>query len=92
MMDPYFGRRLLPLAEQLGLIDINHDGFTRIAHGGDAPARVNARNLQIMSKKLIDSGAVTQEQFDIAIRLLNDPAFVYLGYTGFGAWGRKPVN
>jgi SAM-dependent methyltransferase len=92
IMDPYFGRRLLPMVEQLGLIYISQDGWTRIAHGGDAPAKVNARNLQIMSKKLIESGAITQEQFDIAIRLLNDPAFVYLGYTGFGVWGRKPLN
>jgi SAM-dependent methyltransferase len=91
ILDPYFGRRVRGLVEQLGFVDAGQDGATLIVRGGEPLARLNAATLQAAAKPMISAGLVTQEQHDIGQRLLLDPNFNYLAATMFSAWGRKPL-
>jgi SAM-dependent methyltransferase len=90
MLDPFMGRKVRELIEQLGLIDVSLDGWTCISRGGDPMAEFDATTVQMAAKPLIGVGQLTEEQFNSALRLLRDPTFYYLGFTMFAAWGRKP--
>jgi len=92
IVDPYFGRRVRGLVEQLEFIDVGQEGWTRMFRGGEPFARFSAMTLQATAKPMIAAGLLTQEQVDSVQRLLMDPAFNYLGLTGFAAWGRRPAN
>jgi ubiquinone/menaquinone biosynthesis C-methylase UbiE len=92
IVDPYFGRRVRGLMEQLEFNDVDQEGLTRINRGGEPYARFTAMTLQAAAKPMIAGGLLTQEQHDSVQRLLMDPAFTYLGLTLFAAWGRRPAN
>ncbi len=92
IVDPYFGRRVRGLIEQLAFTNMGQEGVTRVNRGGESWARLNAMTLQVAAKPMIAAGLLTQEQHDSVQRLLIDPAFNYLGLTAFGAWGRRPAN
>jgi hypothetical protein len=91
-LDPYFGRRVRGLVEQLGLVDVNQEGWTRMYRGGEPMARLSAATLQAASKPMIAAGLLTQEQHDSVQCLYLDRAFNYLGLTAFAAWGKRPSN
>jgi SAM-dependent methyltransferase len=87
IVDQYWGRRVRGLVEQLGYVDVGHEGWTLIVRGGDPLARVWAAPLPtFLAMELL-----TQEQHDALQRLL-EPSFYCLGHTIFSAWGRKPVQ
>jgi len=92
IVDPYFGRRVRGLVEQLGFVDLGQEGWTRMNRGGEPMARFGAATLQAAAKPMIAAGLITQEQHDSVQRLLLDPAFYYPGLTMFAAWGRRPTN
>jgi len=92
IVDPYFGRRVRSLVEQLGFVDVGQEGWTRMFRGGEPMARLSAMTLQAAAKPMIAAGLLTQEQHDSVQRLYLDPAFYYLGLTMFAAWGRRPAN
>ena len=92
ILDPYYGRRVRGLVEQLGFIDLGHDGWTRVGRGGEPTMRLNAMTLQAAAKPMIAAGLLTQEQHDSVQRLYSDPTFNYLGITMFAAWGRRPAK
>jgi hypothetical protein len=91
-MDPYFGRRLRGLVEQLGLTEAGHEGWTRINRGGEPESLFTLRTFQVTGKAAIAAGVATQEQMDSLERLMLDPSFYYPTGTLFSAWGRRPVN
>ena len=39
---------------------------------------------------MIAAGLFTQEEFDAAMQLFQDPEFYFLGDLGFKAWGKRP--
>jgi hypothetical protein len=39
---------------------------------------------------LVDAAAITREDLDTTLRLLDDPGFAFLGPIPFSAWCRKP--
>jgi SAM-dependent methyltransferase len=90
ILDPLIGRQVRGLVEQLGFIDVSHEGWTHINRGGDPMAQFDAANMQFSAKLAIEAGQLAQEQFDSILHLLQDPTFYYLGLTMFSAWGRKP--
>jgi len=91
-LDPYFGRRVRALVEQLGFVDVCQEGWTRMYRGGEPMARLSAATLQAAAKPMIAAGLLTQEQHDSVQCLYLDPAFNYLGLTAFAAWGKRPSN
>ncbi|MFH0748729.1 MAG: hypothetical protein V1915_02260 [Candidatus Bathyarchaeota archaeon] len=88
--DMYFGRRVRGLIEQLGFIDVLHEGWTCMCRGGDPMARFDAASCQMAAKPLIAAGVLTQEQLDSVQSLFFDPTFNYPGLTMFSALGWKP--
>jgi len=92
ILDPYFGRRVRDLVEQLGFVDVSQEGWTRMYRGGEPMARFGAATLQVAAKHMIAAGLLTQEQHDSVQSLLLDPTFNYPGLTMFAAWGRRPTN
>jgi 2-polyprenyl-3-methyl-5-hydroxy-6-metoxy-1,4-benzoquinol methylase len=84
------GRRLPALLEGQGLRELGHDGVTLIGRGGDPLARKWQMNLQLVRGRLDAVGMLAEEYFDEMERALNDRSFWFVGYTSFGAWGRRP--
>jgi SAM-dependent methyltransferase len=89
IVNPYFGRRVRGLVEDLGLVDVGLEGWTCMMRGGDPEGQVWAMNVQGGRKIMIDAG-LTQEALDNWQRLYMDPSFTTPYYTLFSAWGRKP--
>jgi SAM-dependent methyltransferase len=92
ILDPYFGRRVRGLVEELGFIDVDQEGWTRVNRGGELAARLSAMTFHAGAKPMIAAGLLTQEQHDSIQRLFLDPTFQFIGPTMFAAWGRRPVN
>jgi ubiquinone/menaquinone biosynthesis C-methylase UbiE len=92
IVDPYFGRRVRGLIEQLGFSNVTQEGWTCICRGGEPIARFDAETLKMATKPMIGAGLLMQEQSDSVQRLLLDSTFNFLGLTMFSAWGRKPVQ
>lgn len=92
IMDPYFGRRVRGLVEELGLTDVGNEGWTRMNRGGDPFARLNRLTVQAAARPIMASGALTQEQFDSFQHQFLDPDFYYIGLTLFSAWGKQPIQ
>jgi hypothetical protein len=88
IMDPYFGRRVRFLVEQLHFQKVGFDGFTPITHGGEPLAKelsLSAKTITLLPPDLFPQN----EQYS-SIELVQDPSFYFVGNTLFGAWGRKP--
>jgi SAM-dependent methyltransferase len=90
--DPYFGRRVRGLVEQLGFTDLGQEGWTSMIRGGDPMADVMAAIWQVVVRARISAGDITREEADKVHSMLLDPAFYYLDATLFSAWGRKPAS
>lgn len=87
--DIYFGRRVRDLVEGHELTDVGNEGWTSIGRGGTSEAQFRWMTTQVVMKPLIASGAITQQQYENAKRLYEDPSFYFLGFTMFSAWGRR---
>jgi SAM-dependent methyltransferase len=92
ILDPYFGRQVRHLVEQLEFIEVGQEGWNRMIRGGEPYTRWSAMTLQAAAKPMIAAGLLTQEHYDSVQRLLLDPAFHFPGTTIFTAWGRRPIN
>jgi ubiquinone/menaquinone biosynthesis C-methylase UbiE len=92
ILDPYFGRRVRGLIEELGLVDIGNEGWTSVNRGGDPFARLNLLTVQAAAKPIMASGTFTQKQFDTFQHQFLDPDFYYIGLTLFAAWGKRPIQ
>jgi SAM-dependent methyltransferase len=88
LVDFFFGRRVRGLVEQLGYVDIGHEGWTCMARGGDPMALVDSATVPILAKPMIDAGLLTREGAETFQRLYLDPNFYYPFYTLF----REPRN
>jgi SAM-dependent methyltransferase len=91
VMDVRFGRRLSTLVDQLGWKDADHDARLRISRGGDSVGRFWAVTFSSMrTSPLVEAAAITRDDLDTTLRLLDDPGFAFLGPIPFSAWCRKP--
>jgi len=92
VLDPYVGRRLRSLVEQLGFVDIGQDGWTRMYRGGEPAMRNWIEAYELAGNLMIAAGCITQEELDRFPHAFSDPAFNWIGPIMFGAWGRRPVQ
>jgi len=91
ILDPYFGRRVRRLIEQLGFDSVENEGWSRVVQGGDLHSRQSSMTLQMAVKPMIAAGLLTQEKHDEIQSLLADPSFSFPSGTMFCAWGRRPL-
>ena len=89
-MDLDFGRRLPTLFEGLGARDLGHEGVTLTGRGGDPMARFVQMTDKLLRGRIVAAGVLTEADFDELERAYDDPSFWFVGFTIFGAWGRRP--
>jgi SAM-dependent methyltransferase len=90
-MDLDFGRRLPSLFDGLGIRDLGHEGVTLIGRGGDPMARFNQMNGELLRERFVASGVLTEADFDELNQAYEDRSFWFVGFTLYGAWGRRPA-
>jgi SAM-dependent methyltransferase len=88
-MDLDFGRRLPTLFEGLGVRDLGHEGVTLTGRGGDPQARFIQMTDEILRERFVAAGVLTEAEFDELHRAYDDRSFWFVGFTLFGAWGRR---
>ena len=90
--DPFFGRQLRELMEQIRFVDLGHEGCTHMYRGGEPDSCIWATTFQAAAKPMIAAGLLSLEQHDNVVRLFKDPTFNLIGPIMFGAWGRRPAE
>jgi SAM-dependent methyltransferase len=90
IMDCYFGRRVRGLIENLGFVDVGHEGVAHIYGAGDIGSRWGAMTVSAGAKPMIAAGLFTQAQIDEFNKMILDPNFQYPGNIIMSAWGKKP--
>jgi SAM-dependent methyltransferase len=90
-MDLDFGRRLPTLFEGLGVRDLGNEGVTWIARGGDPLAQFLQMTDELLRERFVAAGVLTEADFDEQGRAYDDRSFWFVGFTMFGAWGRRPA-
>jgi hypothetical protein len=89
-INPYFGRRLPALVEGQGFRELGRDAATFTGRGGDLLARNRRMHCQLLRSRFVADGVLTETDFDELDRALDDRSFWFVGFTSFGAWGRRP--
>jgi SAM-dependent methyltransferase len=90
-MDLDFGRRLPSLFDGLGIRDLGHEGVTLIGRGGDPMTRFIQMTDELLRERFVAAGVLTEADFDELNRAYEDRSFWFVGFTLFGAWGRRPA-
>jgi ubiquinone/menaquinone biosynthesis C-methylase UbiE len=85
LSDPYLGGRVRGLLEDAGLTEIDNEGVSRIARGGETEARMICMTLQA----LVERGILSQEAYSDIHQALLDPSFSFITLTTFAAWGKR---
>jgi SAM-dependent methyltransferase len=89
-MDLDFGRRLPAIFDRLGVLDVGNQGVTFTGRGGDPMARFLQMTDELLRERFVTAGVLTAADFDELRRAYGDPSFWFVGFTLFGAWGRRP--
>jgi 2-polyprenyl-3-methyl-5-hydroxy-6-metoxy-1,4-benzoquinol methylase len=90
LIDRTFGRRLPALIEEFGVRELGYDGVTLIGRGGDPTARFARMTDALLRDRFVAAGVLTEADFDARDRAYDDRSFWFIGFTVFGAWGRRP--
>ncbi len=90
IMDPFFGRFLPILVDELGLTDTGHGATTRVVRGGSPTARLAQMTYERLRAPLLAAGVVTEEEFSAHLSALDDPTFAIVQPMTVAVWGRLP--
>jgi ubiquinone/menaquinone biosynthesis C-methylase UbiE len=90
IMDSYFGRSLPSLMEQVGLSEVDNDGSTQIARGGDVPSRNWLYVCDRLDGYLHTQGVLSEKEVADSRSALEDPSFRYHNGIVFSVWGKRP--
>jgi SAM-dependent methyltransferase len=89
--DPGYGRRLMGELDAVGLEDVEADGRVRLLRGGSPGIAFYRLSLVSLRPGLVESGALSDEEVDEALKRIDDPERVYLSPIMVAGWGRKPA-
>jgi SAM-dependent methyltransferase len=87
-----WGRRLPAHFKQLGLCEINTEVSYHCATPGSAFAQFHKITFARMRTEGVAEGFASEQDFDIAIALMDDPATLYYSNPVFTAWAQRPRN
>jgi hypothetical protein len=90
--DYLYGRRLLRLFRSCGLEDIGSEGRVLQWQGGSPGAALVWSNCMQLRPAMIGSGAITEQEFDEAMALLNDPDTLMISPVMWTVWGHRPIS
>jgi hypothetical protein len=85
LSDPYLGGRVRGLLEDAGLTEVDNEGVSRIAQGGETEAKMLCMTLQALVERDILSAAA----YSAIQQALLDPSFSFITLTIFAAWGKR---
>jgi SAM-dependent methyltransferase len=86
-----FGRRLLPVVEALGLVDIDVDARTTVHHGGpDGGMEFERLTVAQFGQAFVGAGLLTADELTAVYADLDDPAVIAYAPLMVAVWGRKP--
>src|SRR5262249_4845621 len=88
-IDPAFGRRLPALVEDCRVRDLGHDRVSLTGRGGGLIARFSRMTDKLLRDRFVSNGVLTELDFDEREWAFDDPSFWFVGFTFFGAWGRR---
>ncbi len=88
-VDLEWGRSLFRRFVGLGLADVGLEGQMSVWRGASPGARLMQVNFRQVKAEAIDSGWVSDAQFDQAIAILDDPTFAFGSPVMMTAWGQK---
>ena len=84
------GRSLSKLFEEAGLVDVDNSAWTGVSRGGSPRAEFWRRNWQVSGQKMMASGALSREEYELYLAAMTDPTFRFLDALYFRISGRKP--
>jgi SAM-dependent methyltransferase len=90
-IDLAYGRRLLPLLEAQGLVDVAAEGHVTYERGGTPGRGLLLLSIVSMHDVLIATGAIDGDTVDRLIALLQDPAFTWSSQVMVAASGHKAL-
>jgi hypothetical protein len=88
VFDPFFGRRLPPLAAAAGLADARCEVIACHRPGGSAAAELLRRSLKRTHGAVLRDGAVDAGEFEAVLAATRDPSFSFVDALSVAAWGR----
>ena len=87
--DCFWARELPAIVAGMGLVEVGGEGDFSVIQGGSPTAEFFALTGEQMRERMLEAKALTEEQFDQGMALLNDPAFWAFGGGGVAVWGQR---
>jgi SAM-dependent methyltransferase len=88
--DSEYGRKLIRELESVGLEDVNAEGRARVSRGGTPGMAFMRLSLESLRGALVEAGALSDEEIERALTLVEDPDSLFVSPLMIAAWGRKP--
>ncbi|HEY7398410.1 MAG TPA: methyltransferase domain-containing protein [Gaiellaceae bacterium] len=88
----HYGRTLLRRLERAGLEDTAGEGRAYVLAGGSPGTAFDRHSMLAHRDAILAAGALTEAEFDGAVRYLEDPRERVLTPVLYAAWGRKPAT
>jgi hypothetical protein len=86
-----FGSTLLRRVEQAGLEDTGSEARAYVLRGGSPGTAFDRYSMLAHGDAILTTGALTETEFDEALRFLDDPGARVLTPVLYAAWGRRPA-
>jgi SAM-dependent methyltransferase len=86
----HYGRTLLRRLERAGLEDTATEARSYVLQGGSPGTAFDSYSMLAHRDAILGTGALTDAEFDEALRLLQDPGEQVLTAVLYAAWGRRP--
>jgi SAM-dependent methyltransferase len=88
--DCFWARALPRIVAETGLVQIGGEGDFSLLRGGSPVAEFFTLTAEQMRDRMLESGALTADKLDRALRLLASPDFWAFGGGGVSVWGQRP--
>jgi hypothetical protein len=88
--DGYFARRLFSRLRAHGLVDVGAEASMFIWQSGSRGVSLLRANYEQLHSSMIDSGYITEKEFEQDLARLDDPGFIMPSPIMWTARGRRP--
>jgi SAM-dependent methyltransferase len=90
--DLTYARTLYHLFRSHGLEEVRMEGFCTTYRGGSKGSMLEKANFLQSKDEIIATGMLTEAEFEEALGLMDDPAWVRFGQFMISVWGRRPQS
>lgn len=87
--DLLFGAQLRFAFNDLGLLDVGHDGCSKVAEGGDDASGIYWPLVDGLRSSLLTIGGFEEEELGRLVEMLRNPKSRWVTVTVMSAWGRR---